>query len=121
MIIEQGYLSYILRESYCQLSTGVDIAEQDIANGIGGFTSAEPHVQNGWNMRLLPSECQRASGEEGEHYGLTCIQQGFQQGALHVGKVEAGAAGALAAHLGRLAECGHDDICTGGHFQRLVQ
>ena len=37
------------------------------------------------------------------------------------GAIVAGAAGALAAHLGRLAECGHDDICTGGHFQRLVQ
>ena len=121
MVVEQRYLPYILRESHRQLSAGVDISEQYVANGIGGFASAKPYVQYGGYVRLLPGQRQRTSGEEGEHYGLARLQQGFQQRALHIGQVEIGTAGAFAAHFGRFAECGYDNVCTGGCFQGFVQ
>ena len=54
-------------------------------------------------------------------YGLARLQQGFQQRALHVGQVEIGTTGAFAAHFGRFAECGYDNVCTGGCFQGFVQ
>ena len=79
MVVEQRYLSYILREGHRQFAAGVDISEQYIAYGIGGFASAKPYVQYGGHVVLFPGQCQRASGEEGEYYGLACFQQGFQQ------------------------------------------
>ena len=72
-------------------------------------------------MFLLPGERQRSAGEEGQYNGLSGLQQGFQQGALHVGDVEVGTAGAFTAHFGRLAQGGYNHVGTGGHLQSFVQ
>ena len=58
------------------------------------------------NVCLLPGQRQRTSGEEGEHYGLARLQQGFQQRALHVGQVEIGTTEFSPLISGRFAECG---------------
>ena len=100
MIVEQWDLSHILRESSGQLSTGIDITEKDIANGISGFTPSEPHVQDGRHVFLLPSKHQRAAGEEYEHNGFSCFEQFLQQRFLHVRHFQIGTGAALSTHLG---------------------
>ena len=65
MVVEQGYLPHVFRESHGQLTAWVHVAEQHVANGIGRFAATEPYVQDGGHMFLLPGERQRPAGEEG--------------------------------------------------------
>ena len=74
MIIEQRYLPHILRESHRQFSARVYVAEQHVADGVCSLTAAKPYVEDGRHVFLLPSQRQRAAGEEGEDDGLAGLQ-----------------------------------------------
>ena len=71
MIVEQWNLAYILRKSSGQFSTGIDIAEKHIADGISGFTPSEPYVEDGRHVFFFPGEHQRATGKKHKHNGLS--------------------------------------------------
>ena len=121
VVVVERNLPHVAGEGHAQLAAGVDVAEQHVADGIGGLAAPEPHVQDGRHVLLLPIQRHGTSREEGQHDGLAGLQQGFEQAALRVGDADVAAAGALARHFGGFAQGGHDDVGTGSHGQRLVQ
>ena len=61
--IIKRYLADILRESHGQFSTRIDVTEEGVTNGVSGFTTSEPYIQNGRHMLLFPIQRKRTSGE----------------------------------------------------------
>ncbi len=68
----------------------IDIPEKHIRDGCSAHLTRVPRLNDRIAAFRLRHEAHGASGEIHEHDFLSCLMQGFQESALHVGKFDVG-------------------------------
>src|SRR5690606_31679615 len=95
MVVIDGDLTDGTRKRYRKLARGVEVAEENVGNGIAAFRAGEPGLQDGIRIFLFPTQAERATIHQHQDQRLAGLLQCLEQTALAGREIETGATGGL--------------------------
>ena len=87
-VVVNRNLSHIARESHRQFSSGIVVAEKNVADRVAAFHAGMPREQNGGHIFQRPINRQRTTSEENDHHRLAGLLDRFQQIVLVTGQIQ---------------------------------
>ena len=115
MVVINRNLAFVSREGHRQFPGRIVVAEQYVGNGISGFRTQPPSVNNGGHVVCRPVKNQRPAGIDQDNDRLSGFLQFLDEFFLYAGQVNRATAFCLSAHVVLFPDAQDDDIGLIGH------